>query len=36
MRAERPDDGVIALYLEKLAVLADSPAGELVFEFDTK
>lgn len=36
MRAERPDDGVIALYLEKLAAAADSPAGELVFEFDTK
>ena len=36
MRAERPDDGVIALYLEKLAAVADAPAGELVFEFDTK
>lgn len=36
MRAERPDDGVIALYLEKLAAVADTPGGELVFEFDTK
>ncbi len=36
MRVERPDDGVIALYLEKLAQSADAPAGEMVFEFDTK
>ncbi|MGH7778909.1 MAG: CHASE2 domain-containing protein [Candidatus Binataceae bacterium] len=36
MRAERPDDGVIALYLEKLGASADAPAGEMVFEFDTK
>jgi adenylate cyclase len=36
MRAERPDDGVIALYLDKLTELAGTPAGELVFEFDTK
>ncbi|HUY28057.1 MAG TPA: adenylate/guanylate cyclase domain-containing protein [Candidatus Binataceae bacterium] len=36
MRADRPDDGVIAIYLEKLADSAPRPAGEMVFEFDTK
>ncbi|HVA80301.1 MAG TPA: adenylate/guanylate cyclase domain-containing protein [Candidatus Binataceae bacterium] len=36
MRVDRPDDGVIAMYLEKLADSALRPAGEMVFEFDTK
>ncbi len=34
MRAQYPSDGVVGMYLEKLA--GGAPATELVFEFDTK
>jgi adenylate cyclase len=36
MHAEHPEDGVIGLYLEKLAAQSGFQGGELVFEFDTK
>ncbi|HEY6419642.1 MAG TPA: adenylate/guanylate cyclase domain-containing protein [Candidatus Binataceae bacterium] len=34
--AERPDDEVVRIYLEKLAADSVGSSGELVFEFDTK
>jgi adenylate cyclase len=36
MRAERPHDGVLELYLAKLDEAADNPPKEMVFEFETK
>jgi adenylate cyclase len=36
MHAAHPEDGVVGLYLEKLAAQSGFQGGELVFEFDTK
>ena len=36
MSTERPDDGVVDLYLEKLKESPDAPAQEMIFEFESK
>jgi adenylate cyclase len=36
MHAEHPEDGVVGLYVEKLAAESPPQGGELIFEFDTK